>query len=85
MYCLLSNASLLSNSISKTIDDDVLDIKLRALFSIEDKFKSAGPNLENLDVDPYKLIQSLVGWLHRKPVNHEDRVLQLIIAILNVG
>lgn len=66
-------------------DDDVIEIKLRALATIEAKFRIAGPNLEELDVNAYELVKCLLEWLQRKPVTDAERVLQLLIALLNVG
>lgn len=66
------------------IDDDVPEIKQRALATVEAKFKIAGASLENLDVNPYDLVKYLIGWLQHKPVSDTNRVLQLLIAILNV-
>lgn len=67
-----------------SVDDDVPEIKQRALATVEAKFKIAGANLVNLDVNPYDLAKHLIGWLQQKPVSDVNRVLQLLIAILNV-
>lgn len=66
------------------LESEIQEIRVRALETIQSKFRCCRTNLEDLDVNLHELIRNLLKWFQLKPLTDEVRVLDTLLTILKV-